>query len=133
MEKQIIYVDFTPGINPDKKIELLDEAFKDGWVLEPTVKSNPIKLEHVAIYHLIKFSEAENGVRLKAMDQRKPGAFDDVIDVKDVPSDGVASLVQAGWVMHKEWSKIIRMILRKKKETKHALVIPLKTIHLKMF
>ncbi len=112
-------------------MDTLDAGYKEGWVLDPTYRSNPVTLNNVIIYHMVKYSEMESGAMLIAMDQKKPGPFDDVIDVKDVPSDEVAGLVEAGWVMYKDYAKLIRMLLRKKKEIKHALVIPLKSINIK--
>jgi len=128
MEKGIFIIKIS---DMSEKLKSIVEKLQSGWQLDPMFKHNPIILDTAAIYHLVKYSEAENGIMLKAMDQQKPGKYDDVIDVKSVIHNEVAGLVAAGWTVHDMLSKTTTLIMRKKKETKHALVIPLEAVHLK--
>ncbi len=98
-------------------IELQDvvKLLKEGYVLDPVFKYNPLALKEGAIYHLVKYSEEETK-QLEETEARAPGKFEEVEEMAMVNFEEVKDKVAAGFVVHEIYSKGAVMIKRKAEE-----------------
>ena len=132
MERKIIFETFAADRVPDCDthteigFQKLIDAFKDGWVLDPTLyvsggRPQPMRLENAIIYHLIKYTDEELVAMVKEQEdlerlefERKQGPR--VIKIAKAPWDEVNDLLDKGYVIKQEWSKEALLYLYEKEE-----------------
>lgn len=128
MDKRILFLS-TENMS---QTEVLVQALEDGWEPDPMFGSyNPVKLDTIAIYHLILYSEEEKEEmeNKKIEEENKKialktiGKFDDVVDSLKVKlstnedkESNVAKMVEKGYIVHELFSSSATMIKRKPKD-----------------
>lgn len=96
MDHIVLYVDGAA------QAETLNAYIAEGWTLHPELKV--VRLDSVAIYHLVKYGEDETPV-----EDVKAGEFDDVVETRDVPHGPVPE----GFTVHAIYQKNL-IVVRKK-------------------
>ena len=82
-----------------------------GWEFDLRVSDHPMHLDAGHVFALVLYeSDAE---RPKPVEERKPGEFDDVVDVKSVEFPEVEAFVKQGYVVQSLYAKNVLMIKRK--------------------
>ena len=91
----------------------MTDALTEGWTLDPDFNSNPVKLDTVAFYHLVKLTDEEQ----IEMDQQPTGKYDDVTSIRSVPIAEADALLNQGYVILDTYAKTVTLIKKQEKPT----------------
>ena len=111
MEKGLLVIN---GDETSEKLTEINNIFLKGWMLDPMFKSNPIRLDTAAIYHIIKYTEEELEALTKGEEEEVTlGEFDDLTGAISVNlGDEVEEKIKEGYKVYKIYAKNVVMIKR---------------------
>jgi len=99
-------------VNDQFTLNFVKQKLAEGWVLDPTFESKPLRMDAATIFPLVLYEPNDE----KPIDEDKPGEFDGVVSLKEAPNAEVDNLLKEGYVIQAIYAKSTILVKRKEAE-----------------
>ena len=96
--------------NPYTNADTLLKNLQNEWELDPQFRYNPVTLDNVAIYHLVKYSDEE---KIELEKKKQSNGLSNIVKIEQVNFVDVPMFVEKGFTVHQIYAKHVIMVKRK--------------------